>query len=179
MTTPYVDPQTIHNPSTGASPPAAWGDAVRDDLEFLARTPGCVLKATANQSSYTASGFWYDVSWNAPADLRDTDGFHTGTGAVVKIPTGLGGWYMIAGSVVFDVNAAGSRQVRYSINAAGDNRLAQVPSAGASFATRLSFAETVRLNAGDELRIAGRQDSGGPLLITAGCALSVHMVALP
>ena len=33
MTTPYVDPQTIHNPSTGASPPASWGDAVRDALE--------------------------------------------------------------------------------------------------------------------------------------------------
>ena len=36
----YTDPQTVHNPATGTSPPATWGDTVRDDLQYLhARGP--------------------------------------------------------------------------------------------------------------------------------------------
>ncbi len=31
----YVDLNTIHNPSTGVSPPASWGDQVRDNFEFF------------------------------------------------------------------------------------------------------------------------------------------------
>lgn len=31
----YTDPQTVHNPATGTSPPAAWGDTVRDDIVYL------------------------------------------------------------------------------------------------------------------------------------------------
>lgn len=31
----YADLNTIHNPSTGTSPPASWGDQVRDNFEFL------------------------------------------------------------------------------------------------------------------------------------------------
>lgn len=177
-TTPYVDPQTIHNPSTGASPPAAWGDAIRDALETLVRPPGVVLKTTADQAGASANNAWYNLSWNAPADLRDTDSFHTGTGDVVQIPSGLGGWYLAAGSVVWDVNATGTRAVRYSVNGAGDYRLAQGNNTGASYGTRLAFAETVKLNAGDQFRISARQDSGGALMVKAGCALSLHLVAL-
>lgn len=32
---PYVDLNTIHNPSTGTAPPASWGDAVRDNFEHF------------------------------------------------------------------------------------------------------------------------------------------------
>ena len=32
---PYVDLNTIHNPVTGAAPPASWGDAVRDNFEHF------------------------------------------------------------------------------------------------------------------------------------------------
>lgn len=31
----YVDLNTIHNPATGTSPPASWGDAVRDNFEHF------------------------------------------------------------------------------------------------------------------------------------------------
>jgi hypothetical protein len=31
----YVDLNTIHNPATGFAPPAAWGDQVRDNDEYL------------------------------------------------------------------------------------------------------------------------------------------------
>lgn len=59
----YVDPQTIHNPSTGASAPAAWGDAVRDALESLARFPAVRVKRTSDQSINDATSTV--VSWQA------------------------------------------------------------------------------------------------------------------
>ena len=39
MTTPYVDPQTVHNPTTGTSPPASWGDTVRDNQQYFSTPP--------------------------------------------------------------------------------------------------------------------------------------------
>lgn len=174
MTTPYVDPQTIHNPATGTSPPASWGDAVRDGLEFLARTPGVVVQTTSSQNATTAA--WYNISWNG-ADLRDTDGYHTGTTDTITIPTGLGGWYNIAGAVSFAANATGVRGVRYSINGAGDYRLAMLP-AIAALSTRVPVSGDVLLAAGDVLRISAYQSSGGTLAIDAGSSVSVRLVAV-
>jgi hypothetical protein len=175
-TTPYLDPQTIHNPSTGASPPAAWGDTVRDDLETLARPPGCRMATTAAQT--TTSGAWFNVSWNAGVDLRDTDGFHTGTGDTIVVPTGLGGIYHLSGSLVWEADAVGVRMARYSINGAGDYRLAAVASAGDTYATRLSFAEDIELDAADVLRIGAFQDTGGGRDLLADCKVSLRMVAV-
>lgn len=31
----YVDLNTLHNPATGTSPPASWGDAVRDNFDYF------------------------------------------------------------------------------------------------------------------------------------------------
>jgi hypothetical protein len=31
----YADLNTIHNPSTGVAPPAAWGDQARDNFEYF------------------------------------------------------------------------------------------------------------------------------------------------
>ncbi len=175
-TTPYVDPQTIHNPSTGASPPAAWGDAVRDALEFLARPPGCRMATDAAQT--TTSGAWFNVSWNAATDLRDTDGYHTGTGDTIVVPAGLGGLYHLSGSLSWEADAVGVRIVRYSINGAGDYRLAAGFVAGDTYATRLSFAEDIELDAADVLRISGFQNTGGTLDLLADCKVSLRMVAV-
>lgn len=50
------DLQAIHNPATNTSPPAAWGDAVRDALQFLAGTAGAevLTSQTTASTSYTA-----------------------------------------------------------------------------------------------------------------------------
>jgi hypothetical protein len=177
MTTPYIDPQTIHNPSTGAAPPAAWGDTVRDALELLVRMPGCVLRGATTTNA--ASATWNNVAWNAPVDLRDTDGYHTGTSDVIQIPTGLGGWYDVSGQAAFGANISGARLVRYSINGAGDNRLAQVTPAGSGFGTAVPFTTCVRLNAGDALRLSVYQDSGATLTIGGTASLiAVRLVAL-
>lgn len=177
MTTPYVDPQTIHNPATGTSPPAAWGDALRDGLEFLVRQPGCKMETATAQT--TVSSNWYNISWNAAVDLRDTDGYHSGTGDTIVVPAGFGGWYAIAGSIVFEANGVGVRMVRYSINGAGDYRLAVIPTAGAAVGTRVPFAEDVLLSAGDILRISSWQNSGGNLQVLEGSKVNVRLVALP
>lgn len=176
-TTPYIDPQTIHNPSTGASPPATWGDTVRDDLETLARPPGCVLRAATLQNA--PSETWTPIAWNAPADLRDTDGFHTGVTDVVQIPAGLGGWYDLGGQASWGANGTGVRLVRYTLNGAGDYRLTQGAPLGPSNGTAFAFYTCVRLNAGDQLRIATWQNSGVTVQTGGtGSLLSVRLVAL-
>lgn len=174
MTVPYQDPQSIHNPATGTVPPASWGDAVRDGLEFLVRPAGCVVQTATAQNINSAA--WTNVAWNG-TDLRDTDGYHTGTSDVIAIPTGLGGWYNLSGSIVFDPNATGIRGVRWQVNGAGDNRMAVLP-ATAGLGTRVPFSTDVLLNAGDLLRISGFQNSGAVLPVASGCLLSVRLVAL-
>jgi hypothetical protein len=94
MTTPpYVDPQDVHNPATGASPPAAWGDTVRDGLEFCAKRPGVVLDRTTTQSIANGTTL-VPIAFGSGTTQRDTDDFHseTASNTRVVIPTGFGGW---------------------------------------------------------------------------------------
>jgi hypothetical protein len=174
MTTNYVDPVTVHDPTTGSSPPALWGDTVRNDLEFFARPPGVVLETTADQSAAFATGTWNNVTWNAVTDLRDTDTMH-GTTDVITIP--FTGWYHVCGAIVWAGNATGNRMVRYTVNAAGDYRLAQAAAANASFGTRVPFSQDVKFNANDQVRISCLQNSGSSLLVITPCHLTIRFVA--
>lgn len=174
MTTPYVDPQTVHNPSTGTVPPASWGKTVRDDLEFLAKTPGCVLQCITNLS--LGNGAWGNLAWTG-TDLRDTDGYHAANSDQIVIPAGLGGWYNISGSVTAGVGTGGNRAVRYTLNGSGDNRMAVV-SPAPTLGTRIPFSQDVYLVPNDVLRISVYQNSGGTLSVGDGSLLSVRLVAL-
>ena len=46
---PYVDPQTIDNPTAGNPIPAAWADQVRNNLEFLIAPPTCSVYTNPTQ----------------------------------------------------------------------------------------------------------------------------------
>lgn len=173
MTNPYVDPQTVHNPATGTSPPASWGDTVRDDLEFLARTPGCVVARTATQSIADNTGT--DILFTA-ADLRDTDAYHstvTNTDQVV-VPTGLGGWYAVSAQVDWAASSAGRRQVIVTVNGTGVIA-GRYPPVNAGVANETVSGE-VLLAANDIVRLNVAQTSGGALTATA--RMSVRLVAV-
>jgi len=176
MTTPYVDPQSLHNPATGTAPPASWGDAVRDGIDFAVNPPGCVVQGTVvgGVNNLTNSA-WTNIAWNL-ADLRDTDNYHSGTTDTITIPTGLGGWYNISGVVNFAANATGVRMVRFQVNAAGENRLDARLAAG-TLGTACSFSADVLLVPTDVLRIGAWQSSGAALALGTS-TVSVRLVAV-
>lgn len=168
MTTPYVDPQIVHDPSTGAAPPAAWGDAVRDGLEFLARRPGVVCAWTGSQSVPSGPSS-FDLSFAGGQDIRDTDGFHSSTEDPERftVPSGLGGWYRIVGAARIQANGAGYRDIRIRVNgaSASETSLVRRPAiAGTDIFFQVT--EMVHLNGGDYVTLAVAQTSGTTLAVT-------------
>jgi hypothetical protein len=70
------DIQSIHNPATNTSPPASWGDAIRDALQFLAGTDA----AQVDTEQTTTSTTYADLTTAGPAVT-----ITTGTRAIVRI----------------------------------------------------------------------------------------------
>ena len=101
MTTPYADPQSTHTPATGASPPAAWGQTVRDDLQFLNQWVGCFVQrgpGTYLNDDITSRAY---IQWDG-TDLWDSDNFHNpaSNNSRLTIPAGLGGKYMVGARLI-------------------------------------------------------------------------------
>lgn len=177
-TTPFTDPNTVHNPATGTSPPASWGDTVRDDLLFLARPPGCVVRRRTSGVQVATTASWVVAAFT-DADLRDTDGYHDHTTSPeqVEIPTGFGGWYDINGAVQWAANADGFRTVTLVINGSQLHPGAVAPATSAAY-TAMQVQRLLLLNAGDTVELHTWQTSGGDLDIT-DAYLSVTLRALP
>lgn len=84
----YADLNTIHNPATGTSPPASWGDQVRDNFEFFNTnlqlgtatdfTPtinqSVTLSKTVNFSKYVRNGRWISWNWDFSFTSNGTSG---------------------------------------------------------------------------------------------------------
>ena len=175
MTTPYVDPQTVHNPTTGTSPPASWGDTVRDNQQLFSAPPSVKAVRTAVQSlahnSYTALAF------NA-ADAWDTDAFHstTSNNTRVTIPSGLGGKYHLIASVTFAAGADSTRLVQIRLNGATVIGLLQATNGVAVGAFGASVPIMYQLAAGDYVEVICYQYSTAALNITG--SFSAHWVSL-
>lgn len=116
MTTPYVDPQTVHNPATGTSPPASWGDTVRDNQQLFASPP--MVKAVRNAQAI-AHNTMTAISFTDP-DEWDTDNFHSTVTNPTRltIPTGLSGKYLIQVNLGYANGPAGTRYIKIQKNGA-------------------------------------------------------------
>jgi hypothetical protein len=174
MTTPYVDPQTVHNPTTGASPPASWGDTVRDDLQLFSTPPSVKAVRTAVQS--LANNTNSALAFNA-ADQWDTDSFHsTSTNNTrITIPAGLGGIYHIIGSVTFSTAPDSQRVVKVQLNGATEIGLLNATNIGFG-GWACSVPIMYKLAAGDYIELICYQFSGVALNITG--TFSAHWVSL-
>jgi hypothetical protein len=175
MTTPYIDPQTVHNPATGTSPPASWGDTVRDNQQFFSTPPSVKTRRTAVQSipnnTFTAVAF-------TAADTWDTDGFHSTTtnNSRITVPAGLGGIYHVIGSVNFAAGADNTRLVKIQLNGSSDVTVYQGTNGVGGPAFAVSVPNMVQLAAGDYIELVCYQFSGSALSITA--TMSAHWVSL-
>ena len=175
MTTPYIDPQTVHNPATGTSPPASWGDTVRDNQQLFSTPPSVKATRSAVQSlahnAFTALAF-------SSADIWDTDSFHstTSNNTRITVPAGLGGKYHIIGSVNFAAGADSTRLVKIQLNGASDIAIYQGTNGVAAGAFAVSVPNMYALAAGDYIELVCYQFSGVALNITG--TLSANWVSL-
>lgn len=159
-TTPYVDLDNIHTPSVGATPPASWGVAVRENMETLARSPGCVVVRTASQT-FGASA-QNPVEFTA-ADLRDTDGYHdpSSNPEQIVIPTGLGGWYDIGWRAVWAFSSSGRRSAAVTVNGVSAGAITYAPDPAATMG--LGGSRFLSLAAGDVVTLVLQQTTAGNL----------------
>lgn len=162
----YADPQSTSNPTTGQPILAAWGDVVRDDLEYLARNkPHCRVYNSAN-ISHATSGTPQIVTFNS--ERFDVGGCHStssNTGRLT-VPSGEGGKYLIGGHVSWATNATGVRQIYIRLNGAtpiGDDVRTPVSGTGTSQHVSTFYS----LAAGDYVELIANQTSGGALQIDA------------
>lgn len=162
----YADPQSTSNPTTGQAILAAWGDIVRDDLEYLARNkPHCDVYSTATQT--IASGIAEDVVF--PSENYDVGGMHSTASNTdqVVVPTGEAGKYDIVGGTTFPADADGYRQVKLTKNGSDFTpaHLVLVPAvSGAGMAIQV-VALAVSLAAGDIIRLQVLHSAGNDLAI--------------
>lgn len=166
----YSDPQTTHNPATGTSPPAAWGDAVRDDIVWLAGDatsgggkPMCRVYHNASQSVATAT--WTSLAFNS--ERYDVGSMHSTVtnNSRITIPSGGGGVYHISGQATFANDATGGRLIRVKLNASTVILGEILFPASSSFSTGMAVAGDYKLSAGDYLTLEVYQSSGGILSV--------------
>lgn len=162
---PYSDPQDTDNPTTGQPILAAWGDIVRDDLEYLARNfPHCSIYESTAQS--IANNTETDMTSNE--ELSDIGGMHSTVSNTerITVPSGEGGLYRADATVSFAANATGFRQLIFRVNNTTNYNAFAVTNNGAGAATIFTGTKKLVLAAGDYVTCRVYQNSGGALNVT-------------
>ena len=173
MTTPYVDPQTVHNPATGTSPPASWGDTVRDNQQYFSTPPS--VKAVRTALLSIANNTQVALTLNA-TDEWDTDSLHSTTSNTsrITIPAGLGGKYHLIGNVFFGTGATGARSIEIRKNGSVDLSTIQTDSAVGNWTG--TNAVLSKLAAGDYVELICFQFTGAAVNVNG--SFSAHWVSL-
>ncbi len=173
----WVDPNTVSNPTTGAIITAAWGDIIRDDLEYLARnSPHCEAYRSSSQSipHNTATNITF------PSETYDVGGIHSTSVNTdrLTVPSGEDGKYDISAGAQFAAAGGGYRQIRITKNGADlipDRHVTFDASTTAVTSLALSLS-AVPLVAGDIVRLLVIQSQGGALNVESAY-LAIKWVA--
>lgn len=183
----YVDTNTIQVPALTTprtSVSAAWGIAVRDDLEFLAKPPRAKVRRTTTQA------IAHNTNTPVIFDTEDYDyaaGNFGGTaggaawsvGAATKLFVPVGGTYDIKAGGQFAINATGARILFLLVN--GITTLSATHGAGtAAWFVGSTLCSDAKLAAGDFVELWAYQASGAPLNIdvTYPVFLSMRLAGL-
>lgn len=111
----YTDLNTIHDPTTNAAAPAAWGDQARENLERLAKPYRVRVRRTTAQSIPNATGT--EIVW----DTQDYD-VNNGTtemwvpGAPTHLVLPVTGTYEAKLGAQFAINDLGVRLLYIVVN---------------------------------------------------------------
>jgi hypothetical protein len=162
----YIDPNTVHNPATGTVAPAAWGDTIRDDLEFLIDPPACSARNSTTQSINNTT---FTVL-TANSENFDNNAMHSTVTNTSRITCQTAGRYLFFTRHRWATNGTGARVIQYRINGVDPGATAQqlmaVPAAGGGVDHQHTATWSLTLAAGDYVEVAGYQDSGVALNVT-------------
>lgn len=153
----YVDLNTIHNPATGTIAPAAWGDQIRDNLEFLIDPPACSV-SSGNQSVNSGT----PTVLTAGTENFDNDGMHSTVSNTSRITIQTAGRYLFM-SVASFAQPSGSATLSFLIDGATSQNGVLLPVTGGT--TRLIAVRLFTLAVGQYVETRVTQDSGGAINI--------------
>lgn len=159
MTVPS-DLNTIHNPATGSIAPAAWGDAIRDSLEYLLRTkPSCRVTNSAGQS--ISNNSLTTITYNT--ETYDVGGMHSTVSQTsrITVPSGETGKFLLGCGIYWATNSSGRRVQYLVVN--GTTTIVNAESQPTSVQGSQAPAVSYPLNAGDYVETVVFQTSGGSL----------------
>lgn len=165
----FVDPDTVHNPTSGAVATAAWGDTVNADLNYFNDPPRVKVYRNADYGINDATSTM--VAWNA--EEWDTDTMHSTSVNTTRLTATTAGRYHVQGRIVFAGNATATvgRRVKLWLNGnAGTLCDADIDPAPSGAYSRTFVSTTVQMAAGDYVELEVYQDSGGSLNVI-GAAL--------
>jgi hypothetical protein len=160
---PWTTPITVSVGDTWTA--AKWNTGVRDNLNWVNGAHACRLLHSVNQN-VPDDGAYHALAFDT--ESFDTDVFHdpSSNNSRITIPTGLDGYYIITGTIVYAANATGYRDARIMLNsiatgtAIGTGRNQNV---GGATAARVQTITTYRLAATDYIELCALQNSGGGL----------------
>lgn len=158
----YVDLNTAHNPATGTVAPAAWGDQVRDNLEFLVDPPACSVFHSAAVGTTNAT----ILNLLANSENFDNNAMHSTVSNTDRITAQTAGRYLFFCTVTFAANATGARLVQFQKNGVTAFNMAHSAPTPSGRDTDLSGVRAIDMAVGDYVVVQARQDSGGALNVT-------------
>lgn len=168
---PYVDPNTVHNPATGSVAPAAWGDVVRDNFEFLADPPQCSVRASAPQ---TITNNTLTVL-TANTEFYDTDAMHSTVSNTSRITVQTAGRYSVEACVNWAtgttfIEGEDARLLNFLVDGTTGFNVAQQPAVNSdTFSTAMSGIRSITLAVGQFVEVRVRHQE--PFAASRGCTL--------
>lgn len=122
---------------------------------------GVGLKKSGTQS--IANATFVKITWDQ--EDFDTDTFHDNVtnNTRITIPTGKGGYYLIAGVIAWSNVGAGNRAVELSKNGTTINYVFFQPDATSANGPLYPMSYVINLSAGDYVELSAYQNSGSAL----------------
>ncbi len=158
----YVDLATIHDPVTGTVAPAAWGDQIREDLEFLIDPPACSVYSSAAQSIASATF----VSLDANSESFDNDAMHSTVTNTSRVTIQTAGRYLFIANINFASSASTRVIGSFFVNGTTRHDRVVVPVVGGGTDDRHTISISLVLAAGDYVEVQANHNAGANLNVT-------------
>lgn len=113
--------------------------------------------ATGTIGRYTVTADGGDETWSIGVTM---------SGAGIAVP--VAGVYHVEGSIKWSGNATGRRIIALWKGSTMLQKTVTTAPAGAQNSADMAISDIVKMSAGEEILVGGRQDSGGNLTITGG-----------
>lgn len=154
----YSDPLNTHDVRTGQLAPSAWGDVVRDDLEFLIEKPMVSAVGTTYQSVTSGGSYAMTLS----NERFDTDAMHSTDTNNERLTIQTSGLYYVYATLAYEAAVDGYRKIQFVYNGSVTDEVQVVRGTGLH-ETNLTGAIIRTFNAGDYIVVKASHNVGSNL----------------